>query len=75
MKYRWIIYYTSPLTRWNPGAYPAEIIAEGAAPWEWLARASLRGLYRQLNQQRCSWILLADDAEIEAFRPPVEASA
>jgi hypothetical protein len=72
VKYRWVIYYTSPLTRWNPTAYPSEIIAEGSAPWEWLARLALRGLYRQLNEQRCSYVVLENETEIEAYRPPTE---
>lgn len=72
MKYRWTIYYLSPLTRWNPTAYPSEIIAEGTAPWLWLARLNMLGLYRQLDERRCAWVLLDGDGEIEVYRPPTD---
>ena len=72
MKYYWVVYYISPLTRWNPTAYPSEIIAEGRAPWKWLAHAELLSLYRRLDQSRCAYVLSCGDLEIEACRPPLD---
>jgi hypothetical protein len=72
--YRWIVYYISPLTRWNPQAYPSEIIAEGRAPWKWLARAGLLSLYQQLDPNRCAYVLLRGDIEIEVCRPPLDGA-
>ena len=73
--YRWCIYYISPLTRWHPTAYPSEIIAEGGAPWKWLARAGLMSLYRQLDQSRCAYVLSCGGFEIEVSRPPLDGEA
>ena len=69
MKYRWCIFVLGPRSIWGGKLHPGDVLAEGWAPWRWLARWQLLGLYRHLNREVCGFELQLNGAPIEHCAP------
>lgn len=72
--FTWVIYFAGPRTRWSARIDAEEIIAQGAAPWRWLARTTMLGTFRGLDASKCGYALMAADVCIEQYDPPLPLS-
>lgn len=69
-RYRWVIYFAGPKSRWSCRIHSTETIARGAAPWRWLARLTMLSVFRNLDDSVCGYALQHGEC-IEHYDPPL----
>jgi len=72
MIYEGLVYFAGPQTLWGRKVAEHEVIFRVRAPWLWVVRMQTLNAWRQLNHERCGYVIKRGDGVIDCTRAGIE---